>query len=344
MITIKEELISSSKLRRAIKLGGHEAVTLWLALKAYAACHPTDGFVPADIIESESERLGIKKHEKALRALLDCGSLCADGSRGAGLVDEHDHGCVLHDYLDHAMSSDELVERQMKDRERKRLQRDRAKLRTVLMSQGYSGVDAEMLVRNMSHDEVTNQLNLSHAVSRDLSHYEIDDVTHESSRARAPASADARTDARACPSPAQPSLSVNPKAEGVDPRLPGHSDVPPVSPPPKSVAQHKLERRHLDATTKSFLPIEDASPFPADFAASPANVAFAETHGLVIADEIAALRNNALSKGRISCAWQAELETWMRRSWKYQREAGERTKRGGGTHQPNLGRTGWEED
>ncbi len=207
MITIKEELIASSKLRRAIKLGGHEAVTLWLALKAYAATHPTDGFIPRDTIDEESERLGIRKSEKALAALLECGELRPDGTRGSGLVEPHEFGCVLHDYLDHALSGDELVERQMRDRERKQLQRDRARLRTILMASGISSAEAERRVRDMSREQVTDALGVSQETSRDAGRDNHTDGPRDLSRAPTPASADVRTDARAFPSPAQPSPS-----------------------------------------------------------------------------------------------------------------------------------------
>lgn len=208
MITIKEELIGSTKLLRAIKLGGHEAVTLWLALKAYASTHPTDGFVPTDTIEQESKRLGIRKPEKALSALLDCGELRPNGTRGDGLVEPHEFGCVLHDYLDHALSGDELVERKMRDRERKVLQRDRARLRTILMASGMSSTEADHRVRDMSREQVTDALGLSRDMSRDSDRDGHTESDCDEPRAPADASADTHTDARAFPSPTQPSPLV----------------------------------------------------------------------------------------------------------------------------------------
>lgn len=117
MITIKEEFLTCDKLRRAIKLGGYEVVLMWLAMKGYAAQHPTDGFVPDEDID---ELPGAPKNpRKSLKALVECGRLERDGGRGAGLVDPENHGWQLHDYLDHARSAAEEEERKRKAREKK---------------------------------------------------------------------------------------------------------------------------------------------------------------------------------------------------------------------------------
>lgn len=117
MITVKEEFLSDDKTQRAIKLGGYEVIAMWLAMKCYAASHATDGFIPAEDVESLPG--APRKARAALKALVECGRLQADGKRGAGLVDPVEHGWQLHDYLDHAASSDEIEVRRKKAREQK---------------------------------------------------------------------------------------------------------------------------------------------------------------------------------------------------------------------------------
>ena len=123
MITVKEEFLASHKVRRAVKIGGYDVLALWLAMKGYAAQHLNDGFVPDDAIEDLPG--APKSVRKALKALVDCGLTQSDGSRGAGLVDEVPHGWQLHDYLDHALSGDELTRRRQVDKARKERWRSR---------------------------------------------------------------------------------------------------------------------------------------------------------------------------------------------------------------------------
>jgi hypothetical protein len=206
MITIKEELVYGPKLRRAIKVGGHEAVTLWLGLKEYAATHPTDGFVPTDAIENAAERLGIgKKLDRALAGLKECGELGPDGTRGAGLVDDHEHGAMLHDYGDHAMSADEQVERKLRQAERKQVQRYRAKCFAILvMERGWSSEDADQELRGLSLPELkARHRDMSQDVPRDTGDISEDPEGGVPPVSPAPAPAPVSAPARA-PSPPQP--------------------------------------------------------------------------------------------------------------------------------------------
>jgi len=117
MITVKEEFLDSPKWKRAVELGGSDAIVMWLALKGYAASNPTDGFIADDDVDRVPG--APKSPRKALQALVECGRKNRDGSRGAGLVDPVQHGWQLHDYLDHATSSKEVEERRRKAKERK---------------------------------------------------------------------------------------------------------------------------------------------------------------------------------------------------------------------------------
>lgn len=120
MITVKEEFLGDSKTLRAVKLGGSEAVVLWLAMKAYAAKHLTDGFVADDEVESLcTGLLDPERARLALKALVECGRTQRDGTRGAGLVDPAPNGWQLHDYLDHDDSRARVLERRNLARARK---------------------------------------------------------------------------------------------------------------------------------------------------------------------------------------------------------------------------------
>lgn len=125
LITIKEEFLTDEKTIEAIRLGGYEALAMWLALKGYAARKLTDGFIPDLAID----RLpGAPKHpRKALRALVECGLPGRNGERGSGLVDTVEHGWQLHDYLDHANPASVEEERRRRAREKKRQQRDKSR-------------------------------------------------------------------------------------------------------------------------------------------------------------------------------------------------------------------------
>lgn len=129
MILIKEEFVGGEKYRRAVKLGGSDAIVMWLALKCYASQHPrTVGFIPD---EDVSDLPGApKRARKALEALVACGRLLPDGGRSAGLVEAREGGWQLHDYLDHSASPEELELR--RERERVKKQRQRAEHRQQL--------------------------------------------------------------------------------------------------------------------------------------------------------------------------------------------------------------------
>src|SRR5690606_2096489 len=127
VITVKEEFLGSVKTKLAVKLAGSDAVVLWLAIKGYVAETNSGGFVPAEVIP---ELVGCPKGwRKALSALVDCGKMREDGTRGAGLLDVVDHGYRLHDYEDHGTPVEVEAERRRKQREQKRARRAAQKRR-----------------------------------------------------------------------------------------------------------------------------------------------------------------------------------------------------------------------
>lgn len=107
MITVKEEFLRCDKTRRALQLGGAEAVLVWLALKGYCSENLTDGFIPYEDVDALVDNLvDSTKRESALAALVDCGRMRPDGSRGPGLLERGEFGWQLHDYLDHCDPAD----------------------------------------------------------------------------------------------------------------------------------------------------------------------------------------------------------------------------------------------
>lgn len=128
MITVKEEFLRCDKLRRAFKSAGPGVVLMWLSMKAYSAEHLTDGFVPRDDVDALVDVFGdVSETRKWLRALIECGRLQPDGTRGNGLVDEVEHGFRLHDYLEHEQSADDAKEKKLKKAARQKRWKDAQK-------------------------------------------------------------------------------------------------------------------------------------------------------------------------------------------------------------------------
>lgn len=117
MITVKEEWLTDDKTKRAIKAGGYEVVALWLALKRYCAEHLTDGFIPDEDLESLPG--APPKPRNVIVALVECGRIQRDGTRGAGLVNKVELGWELHKYTEHANTREQEERRRAKAKERK---------------------------------------------------------------------------------------------------------------------------------------------------------------------------------------------------------------------------------
>jgi hypothetical protein len=111
-ISLDDGILEHPKFIRAVKLGGSEAIHLWLGLRAYCARHLTDGFIPEDMLD-EVRGPALKARKRALDALL-----------AVGLVDPADGGVALHDYLDWSRSRDDVVSK--RDAARARQAKSRA--------------------------------------------------------------------------------------------------------------------------------------------------------------------------------------------------------------------------
>jgi hypothetical protein len=145
VITIKEEFLGSDKTRRAIQLGGSDAVLMWLALKTFCATNLTDGFVSSEDVDLLP--VAPKNRRRAMSALVECGRLNADGTRGHGLLDVVPNGFQLHDYLDHAQSRVEELHRKDLARKRQKDHRDKKRQRDM------ASVTPDPVTRDMVRDD-----------------------------------------------------------------------------------------------------------------------------------------------------------------------------------------------
>lgn len=208
VITIKEEFVGGAKITRAIKIGGWEALGMWLALKRYCAEHPSGGFIP----DEDMDKLhGAPKNQaKAMKALAECGRLAVDGSRGHGLVERHELGWQLHHYEDHANTVEEELRRE-KARVRKQVWRaEQAAMLAGLRAGQHNGTES-----GQSHGTETRDCPA-------VSHGTEAGQSAGQSRGTPPAGggAPARTRAHAPPNPTQP----NPTSRGEDPPAPKPAD------------------------------------------------------------------------------------------------------------------------
>ena len=70
---IDDNFLGHTKAKRARKLGGSEAIDLWLAIRLYCGRELTDGFIPEDMVSS----CGGPEHPRTVRKALD--ALCKAG-------------------------------------------------------------------------------------------------------------------------------------------------------------------------------------------------------------------------------------------------------------------------
>jgi hypothetical protein len=125
LIIVKEEFLSSVKTKLAVRLGGWQAIAVWLALKGYVSQSNSGGFIPDDVID---DLPGIPEAwGRAMNGLLGCGKMRDDGTRGPGLVLKVEHGYRLHDHDDHGTAVEVEEFRRRKAREQKRRRREELK-------------------------------------------------------------------------------------------------------------------------------------------------------------------------------------------------------------------------
>lgn len=97
-IELDDGILDHPKFIRARKLGGSEAIDLWLGLRSYCAKLLTDGFVPADMLDEVRGPKDQKKRTAALQAL-----------REVRLLDEATGGVQLHNYTKHSKSRAQVL-------------------------------------------------------------------------------------------------------------------------------------------------------------------------------------------------------------------------------------------
>jgi len=106
-LEVDDGILDHPKFIRAVKLGGSEAVHLWLGIKAYCNKQLTDGFIPTDMLDEVRGPKDPKKRAIALEAL-----------RTAKLLDDAEGGLQMHDYLEISRSRKAVLEGRRKNAER----------------------------------------------------------------------------------------------------------------------------------------------------------------------------------------------------------------------------------
>ena len=108
-IELDDQIMDHPKFVRVYELGGSDPWFLWCGLRSYCSKFLSDGFIPDYMIPDVRGPREPRKRSAALKLLKD-----------ANLVEDREGGIVLHDYLDHADSREEVLTWRKKARERKR--------------------------------------------------------------------------------------------------------------------------------------------------------------------------------------------------------------------------------
>ena len=108
-LELDDGILEHPKFIRAVKLGGSEAVHLWLGLRAYCGQHLTDGAIPRDMLYEVRGPSNPKKRAAALAVLFSVGLLEDDGATNV----------QMHDFLDWSSSRDAVLAARERARERK---------------------------------------------------------------------------------------------------------------------------------------------------------------------------------------------------------------------------------
>jgi len=108
-LELDDGILEHPKFIRAAKLGGSEAVHLWLGLRAYCGKHLTDGAIPRDMLYEVRGPSNAKKRAASLAVLFAVGLLEDDGAATV----------QMHDFLEWSSSRDAVLAARDRARERK---------------------------------------------------------------------------------------------------------------------------------------------------------------------------------------------------------------------------------
>lgn len=108
-IELDDGILENRKFVRALRLGGSEALHMWLGFRAYCSKHLTDGRIELDLVNEVKGPTG-KKRDAAIKILFEVGLLEHKDSSG---------DIWMHDYLEWSASREEVLKRRESARERK---------------------------------------------------------------------------------------------------------------------------------------------------------------------------------------------------------------------------------
>lgn len=113
-LRIEDNMLDHPKWRRAISLGGDEALVVWLRLLSWCSRNLTDGHVPADMVSEVARvRYGVTR-SRAIQALVTAGLLTC----------ETDLSVTLVDYLQRNPSASQVRESRLRKTEAQRNRRN----------------------------------------------------------------------------------------------------------------------------------------------------------------------------------------------------------------------------
>lgn len=111
-IELDDHILRHPKFLRAISQGGSAVIHMWLGLRAYCSQNLTDGHIPTDMIGFVDGPTDSRSRKRAIDCLAD-----------NNLLHRVDTGLLLHDYLDHASSREQVLAWREANRNRKRKNR-----------------------------------------------------------------------------------------------------------------------------------------------------------------------------------------------------------------------------
>lgn len=127
-LELDDQILNHPKFIRARKIGGSEAIDMWLGIRAYVGQNLSNGFVPADMVDEVRGPVG-KKRVAALKTLTEvgllhhvaCGRISAPACARchevvAQVVPVSGAGILMHDFLQWSRSKSQVIA----DRERSR--------------------------------------------------------------------------------------------------------------------------------------------------------------------------------------------------------------------------------